>query len=60
MSLAGALYVTRNQDGFSQMRFNHGEVGAGIVFSTVYGDGVYSVYGEKYKGHIVRVYVDLQ
>jgi hypothetical protein len=60
MSFAGSLYASGNKTGYGALKFKNGETGAGISVRTVYGDGVYPVFGEKYKGAIVRVYINLQ
>ena len=59
-SLAGALYASSSKDGYGELEFKAEHKGAGICVKTVYGDGYYRVYGEKYKDDIVRVYIDLQ
>lgn len=60
LSLAGALYASGSERKCGVLRFNNGEEGAGIAFGTVHGDGVYPVFGEKYNGVLLRIYVDLQ
>jgi hypothetical protein len=60
MSLNGTQHATNTPDHYGVLRFTNGNEGAGIAFATVYGDGVYRVYGDKYEGRIVRVYIDLQ
>jgi hypothetical protein len=60
MSLTGSLYASSSKSGYGALKFRNGEEGAGISVQTVYGDGVYKVFGERHKGKIVRVYVDLQ
>ncbi|HFQ61047.1 MAG TPA: hypothetical protein ENK39_01945 [Epsilonproteobacteria bacterium] len=59
-SLAGAAYASISKDGYGELEFKKGHKGAGICVSTVYGDGYYNVYGEKYKGKLVRIFIDLQ
>ncbi len=59
-SLAGAAYASSSKEGYGELEFKPGHKGAGICIKTVYGDGYYRVYGEKYKDDIVRVYIDLQ
>lgn len=60
MSLTGSLYASGSKSGYGALKFRNGEIGAGISVRTVHGDGVYQIFAEKYKGEIVRVYVDLQ
>lgn len=59
-SFPGAVYASSSKDGYGELKFKEGHNGAGISVKTVYGDGYYRVYGEKYKDNIVRVYIDLQ
>lgn len=59
-SLAGAAYASSSKEGYGELEFKLGHKGAGVCIKTVYGDGYYRVYGEKYKDNIVRVYIDLQ
>lgn len=59
-SYAGAAYASSSKEGYGELKFKNGHKGAGISIQTVYGDGYYRVYGEKYKDDIVRIYVDLQ
>ena len=59
-SLPGAIYASGSKNGFGQLKFKNGNAGAGICVKTVLGDGAYPVYGERYKGDIVRVYIELQ
>lgn len=58
-SYAGACYATLSDRGYGALPFSLGHEGAGIVVSTVMGDGIYPVYAEKYDGRIVRVYFNL-
>lgn len=44
--------------GFGELVYRLGHPGAGVVFGSGWGDGVYPVYGEKHDGRIVRVYVN--
>lgn len=50
-----------SENGHGQLRFELGHVGAGIAFSTAFGDGFYPVYA-KYdnKGVIKSVTIELQ
>lgn len=59
-SYAGAVYASSSKEKYGELKFKKGHIGAGISVRTVYGDGYYRVYGEKYKNDIVRVYIDLQ
>ena len=59
-SLPGALYASSSKKGYAELKFSKGHTGAGICVRTVYGDGGYQVYGERYKGSIYRIYIDLQ
>ena len=59
-SLPGALYATSTKKGYGELEFRKGHTGAGICVKTVYGDGAYTVYGERYKGDLLRVYIELQ
>lgn len=59
-SYPGAAYASSSKEGYGELEFKPGHKGAGICIKTVYGDGYYRVYGEKYKDDIVRVYIDLQ
>ena len=59
-SYAGAAYASLSKEGYGELEFKPGHKGAGICIRTVYGDGYYRVYGEKYQDNIVRVYIDLQ
>ncbi len=59
-SYAGSAYATSSKLGYGELPFKAGESGAGFSIKTVYGDGVYKIMGEKYKGDIIRIYIDLQ
>jgi len=59
-SYAGAAYASSSKNGYGELKFKNGHTGVGICVRTVYGDGYYRVYGEQYKGNIVRIYIDLQ
>jgi hypothetical protein len=58
-SYDGACRATLNGEGHGQLRFELGHAGAGIAFSTAWGDGMYPVYAEKHDGRIVRVYINV-
>jgi hypothetical protein len=59
-SYAGAAYATSTDSGFGILPFENGNLGAALCIRTVYGDGTYRIMGEKYKGKIIRIYIDLQ
>lgn len=42
---------------YGELAFKLGHAGAGVAFSTAWGDGIYPVYGEMHNGRIVRVYI---
>jgi hypothetical protein len=57
-SYNGACQATQSV-GHGEMAYRLGHPGAGVAFHTAWGDGVYTVYGEKHDGRIVRVYVNV-
>jgi hypothetical protein len=57
-SYSGAVEKTLSS-GFGELAFKMGHTGAGVVFSTAWGDGMYSIYGEMHAGRIVRAYINL-
>lgn len=57
-SYRGACNATR-ADGFGELTYRKGHVGAGVVFLTAWGDGSYPVYGELIDGRIVRIYISV-
>lgn len=59
-SYPGAAYASRKPKGYGSLKFRSGNDGAGICVSTVYGDGVYTVYGERFRGDLVRIFIDLR
>ncbi|TVV43110.1 hypothetical protein [Thalassolituus sp. C2-1] len=59
-SLPGSMYASSSKSGYAELEFRKGHTGAGICVRTVHGDGGYQVYGERYKGNIYRIYIDLQ
>lgn len=58
-SYAGASAATLSDLGYGELKFKTGTEGAGLAFGTAFGDGMYPVYGEKYDGKIIRVYVNV-
>lgn len=46
-------------EGFGELVFKKGHTGAGVAFSTAFGDGIYPIFGEKRGGRIVRAYVNV-
>lgn len=59
-SLPGAFAATTSRTGYGALTFANGRPGAGICLKTVYGDGTYTVYGERFRGNLVRVFIDLR
>lgn len=57
-SYNGACQATLSE-GYGELAYRLGHAGAGVVFSSGWGDGMYPVYGEKHDGRIMRVYIDL-
>ncbi len=57
-SYNGACQATLGTGHGELMYSDTGAAGAGVSFSTAWGDGFYPVYGEKHDGRIVRVYVN--
>ncbi|MBJ7288998.1 DUF4241 domain-containing protein [Williamsia sp.] len=55
-SYSGAVNATLTA-GYGELAYRKGHAGAGVVFSTAWGDGFYPVYGEMHDGRIVRVYI---
>ncbi|MFJ6002727.1 hypothetical protein [Arthrobacter sp. NPDC092385] len=45
--------------GYGDLAYRLGHAGAGVAFSTAWGDGVYPVYGEMHDGRIIRVYINV-
>lgn len=56
-SYDGACRATLSE-GYGELVYNAGHAGAGVVFSSGWGDGIYPVFGEKHDGRIMRVYVN--
>lgn len=58
-SYNGACQATLS-DGHGELVYSDtGQAGAGVVFTSGWGDGFYPVWGEKHDGRIVRVYVNM-
>lgn len=57
-SYKGAMAVTSSA-GYGELAYKLGHPGAGVVFHTAWGDGVYPVYGELHDGRIVRAYINV-
>jgi len=57
-SYLGACATTLSA-GYGELAFEPGHPGAGVVFSTAWGDGMYPIYGELHDGRIVRAYVNV-
>lgn len=55
-SYIGAMRTTLST-GYGELAFTKGHAGAGVVFATAWGDGIYPVYGEMHDGRIIRVYI---
>jgi hypothetical protein len=55
-SYKGAMKTTLSA-GYGELAYKMGHAGAGVVFSTAWGDGTYPVYGELHDGRIIRVYI---
>lgn len=55
---ANASYADIEAGEKTELVFQHGGPGAGVVFRTGFGDGVYPVYGEMIDGRVVRIYVN--
>lgn len=45
--------------GGGELAFSLGHAGAGVAFSTAWGDGVYPVYAEQHNGRTVRVFINV-
>lgn len=58
-SYAGSSAASLSDQGYGELKFKTGSEGAGLAFRTAFGDGMYPVYGEKYDGKIIRVYVNV-
>lgn len=49
-----AATITAN---YGELAYKMGHAGAGVAFSTGWGDGMYPVYGELHDGRILRVFI---
>lgn len=58
-SYNGASQATLSGGGFGELAYSTGHAGAGVVFQSGWGDGLYPVFGEKHDGRIARVYINL-
>lgn len=59
-SYAGAAYASMSKSGYGELKFSAGHTGAGICVRTVHGDGGFTVYGERFRGDLVRIFIDLR
>ena len=59
-SYPGAAYASMSKPGYGELKFAAGHSGAGICVRTVYGDGGFTVYGERFRGDLVRIFIDLR
>jgi len=59
-SMPGAFAATSMPAGYGELKFGNGDPGAGICLKTVYGDGTFTVYGERFRGDLVRIFIDLR
>lgn len=59
-SMPGALAAASTPTGYGVLKFGNGNPGAGICLKTVYGDGTFTVYGERFRGDLVRIFIDLR
>lgn len=59
-SMPGAFAATSTPAGYGVLKFANGNSGAGICIKTVYGDGTFTVYGERFRGDLVRIFIDLR
>lgn len=51
--------LTLSPRGYGQINYDMGHDGAGVVFGTLYGDGVYPVIGTFEDGKLVKIEVEL-
>lgn len=58
-SYNGACQATLSNGHGELVYSDTGQPGAGVVFTSGWGDGFYPVWGEKHDGRIVRVYVNM-
>lgn len=59
-SFPGAMYASGSEHGYGELKFASGNTGAGICVKTVYGDGTFTIFGERFRGDLVRIYIDLR
>lgn len=59
-SYPGAAYASMSKTGYGELKFSAGHTGAGICVRTVHGDGGFTVYGERFRGDLVRIFIDLR
>lgn len=57
-SYEGACETTLS-NGYGELAFEMGHAGAGVVFATAWGDGMYPIYGELHDGRIIRAYINV-
>ena len=57
-SYEGAMEATASK-GYGELAYKLGHAGAGVVFYTAWGDGVYPIYGELHDGRINRAYINV-
>jgi len=57
-SYEGAMEATASK-GYGELAYRLGHAGAGVVFYTAWGDGVYPIYGELHDGRIIRAYINV-
>jgi hypothetical protein len=56
-SYDGACHATLSEEKFGQLNYRLGHAGAGVAFSSGYGDGCYEVYVRKEEGRIAEARV---
>jgi len=59
-SYPGAAYASSSKKGYGELKFQAGHTGAGLCVRTVHGDGGFTVYGERFRGDLVRIFIDLR
>lgn len=59
-SYPGAVYASGSKPGYGELKFSNGNAGAGVCVKTVYGDGTFTVFGERFRGDLVRIFIDLR
>jgi len=55
-SYEGIMAVMMKEN-YGELAYKMGHAGAGVAFSTGWGDGIYPVYGELHDGRILRVFI---